>query len=127
MYKDFDEWNQFKKKIQNHHNPTFKQREIWWCSVGINVGSEVDGKNKFFNRPVLVLRKFNSIVFYGVPLSSKIKEGNPYYLAFEFKGKVNSALISQMRLFDSRRLTHLMGKLPNPEFEAIRTAVKNML
>ena len=73
--------------------------------MGINIGNELDGKNEFFNRPVLVLRKFNRFIFYGIPLSSKIKEDNPYYVPIHVKGRTVSAIISQMRLFDSKRLT----------------------
>ena len=29
-----------------HQTPTFQEREIWWCSVCVNVGHEMDGKLK---------------------------------------------------------------------------------
>ncbi len=31
-----------------------------WCSIGINVGDEEDGKNELYERPVLVIKKFNA-------------------------------------------------------------------
>lgn len=39
--KDFDGWNEKKKKIgEDVCNIYFKEREIWWCSIGINIGYE---------------------------------------------------------------------------------------
>lgn len=46
--KDFDGWNIKKKEINSkfHKPPMFKERDIWWISVGINVGFEEDGKHE---------------------------------------------------------------------------------
>ena len=77
---DFPGWHRQKEQLHaQHHTPTFQEREIWWCSVGVNVGHEMDGKNQFYNRPVLIMRKFNPHIFFGVPLTTKMKQ-NPYYL-----------------------------------------------
>ena len=70
MQKDFPGWHRHKEQLHaQHHTPTFQEREIWWCSVGVNVGHEMDGKNQFYNRPVLIVRKFNPHIFFGVPLT----------------------------------------------------------
>jgi hypothetical protein len=57
--KDFDGWNNVKKKVDTHNTSSlyFKEREIWWASTGVNIGSESDGKNELFERPVLILKK----------------------------------------------------------------------
>lgn len=126
--KTFEPWAALKPRIHHHKRPpTFNEREIWWASVGMNIGYEVDGKNKFFDRPLLVLRKITRYSFIGIPLSTKIKEENPYYFGFEFKGRHQSALIAQIRLFDARRLNNLMGQLNDIEYEKIREEVKNLL
>ena len=64
MNKDFDTWNEEKKGLEIVAPDTliFHEREIWWSSIGLNVGDEEDGKNDLFERPVLVLRKFNNKV-----------------------------------------------------------------
>ena len=60
MEKDFQKWHSEKEKLHARSNaPFFHEREIWWCSLGLNVGFEQDGKNDNFERPVLVLRRFN--------------------------------------------------------------------
>ena len=46
MKKDFDNWNKEKKKINyKNTNRFYHAREIWWCSLGVNVGFEQDGTN----------------------------------------------------------------------------------
>ncbi len=43
--KYFDEWNNVKKKLHysKHNPPLFKERDIWWVSVGTNIGFEEYG------------------------------------------------------------------------------------
>jgi mRNA interferase MazF len=57
--KPFSEWSIEKERINSSKKrPLVKCGEIFWCSVGLNVGVEYDGKGKKFLRPVLVLKKF---------------------------------------------------------------------
>jgi len=63
MEKSFDEWNTCKKALQKKGlYPTFKEREVWWCYLGANIGHEIDGSDSEFVRPALVLRRFNQYV-----------------------------------------------------------------
>lgn len=79
MEKDFNNWNLLKKILDDKKSyPNIRQREIWWTSIGINIGHEENGKGGSYSRPVLVVRKFNKHIFLGVPLTTKIKD-NPYY------------------------------------------------
>jgi mRNA interferase MazF len=69
MEKDFDRWNKKKKTLhQTHFTHFVHEREVWWCALGANVGVEADGKHDNFERPVLVLRKFNRDAVLVVPL-----------------------------------------------------------
>lgn len=127
MAKDFDNWNIYKKSLDNANTiQHFSEREIWWTSIGMNLGQEQDGKNKKFNRPVLVLKKFNNRLFWGIPLSSNTKE-NPYYCYFTFKNNQQSAMLSQMRLFDAIRITERMGKLSENDFESIKKSLIRLI
>ena len=50
--KDFDSWNTLKQRLNSKEDksvPWIKEREIWWCSVGINIGHEADGHNELYN------------------------------------------------------------------------------
>jgi len=133
MYiKDFAGWNTLKQGIDKDAAvPTFKEREIWWCSIGVNVGHEMDGKNRFYNRPVLVVRKFNTRIFWGLPLTTQIKD-NPFYFQINFKGheavaRKRCVMLSHLRLYDSKRMHDKMGWLPTEEFRAVKTALKALL
>ena len=127
MIKDYENWHKYKSHLDSRDNPpSINEREVWWCSIGSNIGSEVEGKSKFFNRPVLILRKYNKALFLGVPLTTKIKE-NRFYIKIDFLGKQQCALISQIRVYDSKRLTHLMGHLPSDEYNKIKKSIRDML
>ena len=121
MYiKEFDKWNQLKRRLNNAVDvPFFKEGEIWWASIGVNVGHEEDGKNEAFSRPILITKKFNSRLFWGVPLTTQIKE-NPHYYPFRFKDRMQCALLTQMRLWDANRLTRRMGKIGKADLSSIK-------
>ena len=127
MEKDFNQWNDLKKTVKLRDRlPTFKQREIWWCNLGLNIGHEENGKNHDYSRPILILRKFNNHIFFGIPLTTQIKEKH-YYYKISFKGKEQCIMISQLRLFDSKRLINKMGDLSQKQFNEIRDILKNMI
>ena len=118
--KDFDGWNIKKKDINsNEHNPPmFKERDVWWTSVGINVGFEEDGKHEKFIRPVLVVKKFNRMLFLGIPMSTKLKD-NQYYLPVTIKDKTVSVLMSQIRVFSALRMQDKLGELDKNDYKMV--------
>lgn len=116
----FDGWNTIKKQLNMANTPNFKEREVWYLKLGKNIGFEQNGKGDTFLRPVVVLKKFNNSVFWGIPLTTKTKE-SPYYFTFfvtnnrqhtEIK---NTAILSQIRLLDARRLSHKIGNVSIPD------------
>lgn len=127
MQKDFERWNLQKQKIQAAiARPMFKERDVWWCSFGVNVGDEQDGKGQTFTRPVLVFKKFNRNIFLGIPLSTQLKDA-PYYYRFYFKSREQSLVLSQLRLMDAKRFRDKMGDIPSREMESIRGRVKQLV
>jgi mRNA interferase MazF len=65
-------------------------------------------------------------MFYGIPLSTKIKDGNFFY-NFTFLDKPSNALLVQGRLFDTKRLENRMGMIEKTDFENIKKSVKELL
>lgn len=127
MEKDFAAWCALKARLHYHPaTPTFAEREVWWCSIGLNIGHESDGKSSLYSRPVLVIRKFNRHLFWGVPLSTKLKD-SPYYHPVIFKGQKQSLMLSQLRLWESQRFTRKMGQLPKEEFKEIKKKLRELL
>jgi hypothetical protein len=50
IQKDFDAWNTNKKIIHTKHtNKLYHKQEIWWCSLGVNVGFEQDAPVRLEN------------------------------------------------------------------------------
>lgn len=122
-HKDFINWHNLKVKIDAREQyPSFRNKEIWWFNAGINIGHEVDGKGERFTRPVLIIRKFNRRLFWGIPLTTKIKT-NPFYLHFRLNGKDQCAMLTQMRLWEASRLINKIGKISDPVFEKAQKAL----
>ena len=117
MEKDFDKWNNLKKEIDSRNPIYVSERDIWFCSVGLNVGSEQSGKHELFERPVLVIKKITANTFIGVPLTSNKKKGSWYV---EIESTDSSAIISQIKLFDTRRLARKIKVISTKEFEIIK-------
>ena len=48
--KQFLLWSGLEEKLHNlsHQSPLVSQGDIWWASVGENVGSEINGKSRLF-------------------------------------------------------------------------------
>ena len=119
--KDFDAWNEKKKGVNSKkYNPKlfFNEREVWWASVGVNVGVETDGKHKNFERPVLIITVFNGHMFWGVPLTSAEKQGEYYVKITHNKGE-SWANITQLKSFSSKRLLRKIGMIPKKDFDAV--------
>jgi hypothetical protein len=85
----------------------------------MNVGVEVYGKGRNFERPVLILKKFDDNFFFGIPITSRIKQGD-WYAPIHFSGKNVTAVLSQARTLDAARLNELMGTLPEAHFQEIK-------
>ncbi len=126
MKKDFWRWHKDKSHIHDAKNRLFfHEREVWFCHLGANVGFEQDGKGKNFGRPVIVFKKFNNEVFWGLPLTTRNKTGKFYFPIDMKDGLQRKAILSQLRLLDSKRLYQKVGVI-NKELhtELIRVIVQ---
>lgn len=104
----------------------FKERDVWWVSLGINVGSEENGKNEKFERPVLVLKKFNHDMFLSIPFTSQ-NQGHKYSFTLFYQKKETFLILSQIRLISSKRLIRKVRRIDKSEFFEIKTRLKNLL
>lgn len=126
MKKDFDNWSKFKEEIDSKgENKFYQPRDIWWCSMGVNIGSEANGKGEDYGRPVLILKGFNKESFLGIALTGKKKEGKYYIYLGTVGDREASVNLSQIRLFDTKRLVNKMGKLDEDKFNEIRKTVRS--
>jgi hypothetical protein len=126
--KRFRAWHKLKVSINSSEYSVagYKERDIWWVSIGHNIGTEEDGKNDTFNRPVLVVKGFSKYQFWGLPLSTTSNTG-PYYYKFVVNGKVSTAILSQLRVFDTKRLINKYGMIGIKEFGLIKAKLIDLL
>jgi len=122
--KDFDGWNKKKQKLDHKNGGAHcHEREIWWCSIGVNVGSEQYSQTGDFSRPVVVVRRFTEDIFWGIPLTTKIKEWVPFRFRLLVGDTVNDALVLQMRAYDRKRLMRYIGIVPQDVFATLTAAI----
>lgn len=117
------------KKIELHFANRefyFSEREVWWASLGENIGSEANGKNNLFERPVIVLRKFSRDMLLAVPCTTKLKNGT-WYHRYAFEGQERRAVLAQVRTISARRLIRKMGNIAPEEFTSLRNALATII
>jgi len=126
--KNFDEWNNTKKLLEKNIENFLQinEKEIWWSSLGVNLGDEEDGKNSNFERPILIIKKFNNKVVWILPLSTQ--SGNPkYYFSLEPKETKSYVILSQLRLISIKRLRRMIRKISSKQFDEIRKGIIGFL
>lgn len=86
MEKDFDKWNNLKKSLENKNsNILFKEWDIWWISVWLNIQEESCWKWENYRRPVLIIKKLSNNNCIWIPLSSKYKDWT-WFSRFDLQG-----------------------------------------
>ncbi|MFA5942177.1 MAG: type II toxin-antitoxin system PemK/MazF family toxin [Candidatus Paceibacterota bacterium] len=124
MQKDFDGWNGKKKKIHTEESARrYHERDIWFCSLGVNVGFEQDGTGLNFDRPVVVVKGFNANTCFAVALTGRKREGTYYKYLGVIEEREASAVLSQVRIIDTKRLIRKIGVLDRKSFEELKKAL----
>lgn len=127
MQKDFDRWNGAKKKTNAESTRRYTVREIWWCRLGVNIGSEQDGSADLFLRPVVIMRGFGPDACLVVPLTTSAREHPLRVPVGDVQGEKARANISQVRVIDTRRLVEKVGFLDERLFQELKKRVKALL
>ena len=127
----YDQWGKLKKKVSTKQNKLyFKEKDIFFMHMGKNIGYEQDGKGDDFLRPVIIIKKFNKDMFWGIPLTTNIKQGK-YYYNFDLDGykikRKNNAILSQIRPFGVERLNQKIGVINDNDFNNIKESLKSII
>ena len=93
--------------------------------MGENVGVEINGKSKDFTRPVLVFKKLSEEGFLGIPMSTKAKQGS-WYVSIRQSGKNATVLLSQTRVFSSKRMYSKLGELDDTDCSEVSKGFVNL-
>lgn len=137
MQKDFDKWNNLKKIFEKEDRELFAHpREIWWCSLGINLGAEIDGKNDSFERPVLVAHVYSKETMFVLPITSKPKNDKFHYKIFvtikdiktgEYQQKPVWIKLTQSRVISNKRLLRKVDVVSIDDFSKIMKVFKDSI
>ncbi len=130
MYMDdlkYDEWNNLKKKVSKSNKQIlFKEGEVWWCSLGYNIGTETFGKGRIFSRPILILKKLSNETSICIPLTTKIKVGS-WFVRIQIHDVDNYVMLNQIRMLHAKRFQRRMFVVGNSTFNTIKEKLKNFL
>ena len=108
-------------------NTLYHERQLWWCSLRVNIGFEQDGTGEEHQRPVLILKGMSRETCYVIPLTTSPKKHKHRIPIGEVEGTQAVALMSQMRLIDTKRLVNTIGFLDQDIFAPVRKAAKDLL
>lgn len=133
--KDFDKWNVSKKLINENDRQVFGYpREVWWCSLGVNVGAEIDGKNENFERPVIIMKVYNKETMFVLPTTGRARE-DKFHMPIEIDAidqKTGEAYrktvyikLTQARVISNKRLMRKVDVISEEDFIRIQNAFKD--
>ena len=126
MEKDFDGWNKVKKQLNaSRYNFEFNNGEIWWCSEGINIGNEQDGRGKKYRRPVLIYNKINRSLFYGIPFTHTPQEKTNWTEIVKFDDTISYAQLDQLDRMSVKRLLEPIAIIDEKSYDNIIYKVRN--
>jgi mRNA interferase MazF len=122
-FKDFDNWNLIKKEINRNERQIFiRAGEIRWVVMGVNVGSEIDGKGPSFTRPALILHVIGSHLAFIVPLSTKLRSVVGY-IPFQWHSSPVSLCIHQIRVISQKRILSRKGRIARSKLRYIKQEI----
>jgi mRNA interferase MazF len=123
--KNFDKWNNVKKQLNKAETIKFcKEREIWWCFLGLNVGFEQNGDSDNFKRPILILKKLSLETVLVVPLT-KSEKNHRFRIKIGLIDGHNAAVImSQIKVVDVKRLSSKICMLNKNHYNEIKKAFR---
>jgi len=123
----YDSWNNKKKNLSTKKRKIlFKESEIWWCSLGMNLGTESFGKGESFQRPVLVIKKLDKESCIGIPLTTRQKTGTWFSEILVF-GEKRWAMLYQIRMISTIRFQRRMGFLKKKDLAKVKEKLGALL
>lgn len=125
--KDYHNWNKLKNILDMVEiDLPFTEGQIWWASLGVNIGIEIDGKGENLERPVIIVRKINKKHAWIVPITQSgiFKTGIHVPIYHPSLSIASKAIITQFRTISSKRLLSKIGIISTKQFHEIVRAIK---
>jgi mRNA interferase MazF len=96
-----------------------------WCSLGENIGVEMNGKGEDYLRPVLVIKVFNKKHVWVLPFSSQ--DIPKYHINLSSLTPSEKVVISQLRTVSTLRLYRYITKISVKDFHFVIDSVIDLL
>ena len=103
----------------------FSERDLWWASLGQNVGSEMNGKSGRFSRPVLIIKKLAHGFYLVAPTTTQKREGS-WYVYVQFESQDEYVCLNQIRTIDYRRLHSKLGQIDTDNFAKVKEGFQKL-
>lgn len=118
--KNFRKWAEVAEKVEAGARPEFvKPGAIYWCHLGLGIGSELVGKGEYYTRPVLVLAKIDERLALVLPFTTKVKHGG-HYVEVVVDGRLESAILYQSKIIDVKRLGNFIDEISSIALADVR-------
>lgn len=122
--KDYRAWSVVKQALdKGPENIYIRNGEIRWVAIGVNVGSEIDGKGVSYTRPCLILHVIGSSLALVVPFTSKSKQNTQFYHKVSLRHFESCLCLSQIRVVSQKRIFKRIVKIPAQEFMQLKKLV----
>lgn len=123
----FSSWNKLKQKIDSREGGKIflHTREVWWCSLGVNVGGEINGKNELYERPCLMLNVYNKDMALVLPITSIEKKDKFHYEIILDNGKKVYVKLTQVRVISTKRVIRKISTLNKEDFKNIKEKMRD--
>ncbi|MFA6404973.1 MAG: type II toxin-antitoxin system PemK/MazF family toxin [Candidatus Paceibacterota bacterium] len=120
------QWHKVKDGlIKSDKKVYFHEREVWWCSIGRNIGFEQNGKGEEFTRPIIIVKRLSLDTCLIVPLTTSKKRKNLFPLGNLVDEKEETyAMVEQIRLIDAKRLGKKVGVLNSDIYSKMINFIK---
>jgi mRNA interferase MazF len=92
--------------------------------LGVNVGSEIDGKGKSFNRPCVIVDSFSDKLVLVFPMSTKLKNTAGYVEIKLEDGRKVSVCIHQAKTVSPKRVLKRITTIANDKVQDLKNAYK---
>lgn len=73
------------------------------------------------------MKKFNKDIFWGIPLSTTSKTGKYYYKFILKEDLISNALLTQIRLLDSKRLISKIGMINDEIYNDLKNSIRSII
>jgi mRNA-degrading endonuclease toxin of MazEF toxin-antitoxin module len=118
-FEKYDEWNIRKKVLAVKDNNLYAhEREIFWCSLGCNIGVETNGSGDYFERPVIIMKVYNNQSALILPITSKNK-ADRFHFKISVKNKDAWVKVTQARTVSTLRLRKKIEYLHKETFSKL--------